>query len=688
MRKIIFALPILIFLAAASVRAQCTYTTVSGTIVDANGVPYSGANISADLVPSPPGSPTCTGGVVFAGHVGPIQANASGAFTMILPANGSITPSGTQWQFTVAEQGVPLPFGTGPQTFTSKITISGSSQSVSSTLSAAAPALTLAFGVGSSGVASFNGRTGVVLPATSDYSFSQISGILAVASGGTGTDTPGLVAGTNVTITGTWPNETINSTASGTGSVTTFSAGNLSPLFTTSVATATTTPALTFSLSNAGADTVFANCTGSSAAPSFCSIVSAMVPPINLASTANGGVTGILPVANGGTATASPSLVAGTNVTITGTWPNQTVNASTTSGANAALSNLTSVAVNSALLPGADNSISIDSLLFRYVNFWASGDFGWSNGSGTADTGISRLSAGVIAAGNGTAGDTSGTFEATSFVSVPDGVHPSSSVFVGNTTLPSLTANTFSILGPPAATFTAWSLQAASTIPANGHLLGCTVVGTNCLLTDEGAPGTGTVTDGSGSTTANQLALATSTAHILSYATTLPTAAMPALAGDVTNSAGSLSTTIAANAVTGAKMANNTVTATQLAAQYSKGSCTELWGGSGTSFALTSGDDAIADNSCYNDSGVTRTITAVKARSDIASNTTTVNPTFGSAGAGTTICSAALTAGSSLAYSSTCTVSNASWTTGTGINPVMGGTLTGTSIAVIVEYTF
>jgi hypothetical protein len=36
-------------------------------------------------------------------------------------------------------------------------------------------------------------------------------------------------------------------------------------------------------------------------------------------------VSGILPVANGGTATATPSLVAGANVTITGTWPNQTV---------------------------------------------------------------------------------------------------------------------------------------------------------------------------------------------------------------------------------------------------------------------------------------------------------------------------------------------------------------------------
>ena len=40
------------------------------------------------------------------------------------------------------------------------------------------------------------------------------------------------------------------------------------------------------------------------------------------------GVTGLLPVANGGTGTATPSLVAGTNVTITGSWPNQTINSS------------------------------------------------------------------------------------------------------------------------------------------------------------------------------------------------------------------------------------------------------------------------------------------------------------------------------------------------------------------------
>jgi hypothetical protein len=44
------------------------------------------------------------------------------------------------------------------------------------------------------------------------------------------------------------------------------------------------------------------------------------------------GVTGLLPVANGGTATATPSLVAGSNVTVSGTWPNQTIAASNPGG--------------------------------------------------------------------------------------------------------------------------------------------------------------------------------------------------------------------------------------------------------------------------------------------------------------------------------------------------------------------
>ena len=110
-------------------------------------------------------------------------------------------------------------------------------------------------------------------------------------------------------------------------------------------------------------------------------------------------------------------------------------------------------------------------------------------------------------------------------------------------------------------------------------------------------------------------------------------------------------------------------------------------GGSGSMFALQSGDDAVADQSCYNKTGVTQTITAVYCRSDAGSNSTTVTPTYGTSGSGTSICSGALTCGSSGAYSSTCTVSNSALADGDNINPVMGGSLTGTSIHMVVVTT-
>jgi hypothetical protein len=57
------------------------------------------------------------------------------------------------------------------------------------------------------------------------------------------------------------------------------------------------------------------------------------VPTLNQNTTGTASnVTGIVAVANGGTGTATPSLVAGTNVSITGTWPNQTINSSNPGG--------------------------------------------------------------------------------------------------------------------------------------------------------------------------------------------------------------------------------------------------------------------------------------------------------------------------------------------------------------------
>jgi len=67
----------------------------------------------------------------------------------------------------------------------------------------------------------------------------------------------------------------------GSGTVTTFSAGDLSPLFTTSEANPTTTPALTFSLSNAAAHSFFGNNSGATAAPAFVALGTADIPDLS-----------------------------------------------------------------------------------------------------------------------------------------------------------------------------------------------------------------------------------------------------------------------------------------------------------------------------------------------------------------------------------------------------------------------
>jgi hypothetical protein len=75
---------------------------------------------------------------------------------------------------------------------------------------------------------------------------------------------------------------TVTITGSGSGTVTSFSAGDLSPLFTTSEANPTTTPALSFSLSTQVANRIFAGpATGADAAPTFRTLVAADIPDLS-----------------------------------------------------------------------------------------------------------------------------------------------------------------------------------------------------------------------------------------------------------------------------------------------------------------------------------------------------------------------------------------------------------------------
>lgn len=104
------------------------------------------------------------------------------------------------------------------------------------------------------------GRVGAIVPVCSDYALCYASLSAAVPAGGLTGQT--LAKASNADYDLVWSN-------AGAGTVTNFSAGVLSPLFTTSVVNPTTTPALSFSLSNAGAHTFLGNNTGGSAPPSY-----------------------------------------------------------------------------------------------------------------------------------------------------------------------------------------------------------------------------------------------------------------------------------------------------------------------------------------------------------------------------------------------------------------------------------
>jgi hypothetical protein len=195
MRRIL-CLAFLIALAAPAARAQTT--VVTATVKDPNGIPYANGTVQAALSraatvtinnqaqcsAASAGTAPCQ--VPVQGNVGPVTLDATGSFSLTLYSNTSMTPGGTTWNFTISiSPGIPLPLGTGPQSFSDAISVTGATQSLSATLSAIAPALSNFSGAGT--VTSISGTSPIVAtpnPITGTGSISCPT--CAIPAGGTG----------------------------------------------------------------------------------------------------------------------------------------------------------------------------------------------------------------------------------------------------------------------------------------------------------------------------------------------------------------------------------------------------------------------------------------------------------------------------------------------------------------------
>ena len=169
------------------------------------------------------------GKIYYKNSVGAVAAISGGVTTLTFGSTGLTPSTATAGAITVAGTLVSGNGGTGFSTYATGDLIYASGTNTLAKLTAGSNGfvLTLAGGVptwaaSSGGVSSFSAGTTGLTPSSVSTGAIVLGGILAVANGGSGTATPAIVAGTNISVSGTWPNQTINAT--GSGSVTSVAA--------------------------------------------------------------------------------------------------------------------------------------------------------------------------------------------------------------------------------------------------------------------------------------------------------------------------------------------------------------------------------------------------------------------------------------------------------------------------------
>jgi hypothetical protein len=133
-----FAVFALLLAIAAGARAQ-TITTVTGTVIDATGIPFANSPVNITLLGGPPTPIVTATNSPVEMPIAP-TTNAGGAFSVNLVATASISPA-TTYSFRVCSPPVapPVGIGAGVCVNITGVTIAGSSQDLSALFAAAPP---------------------------------------------------------------------------------------------------------------------------------------------------------------------------------------------------------------------------------------------------------------------------------------------------------------------------------------------------------------------------------------------------------------------------------------------------------------------------------------------------------------------------------------------------------------------